>query len=388
MAQAAKVKGVYERDPGTNIWHVQYRLPPNNGTPGKLVRKLIGTRKQAIDYLAKVRHIRASGDGIVPTSAREPARTTAEARTEAQGVMFGDLCDGLLAHIRKNPTEYKDQRNPPQRIGRIKSAFGDRRAASIEPHEIAEWLDAELEGLAPATKNRYKAMLSAIFTFGVEGKHKLKVNPARDVKQKRVKNGVIRWLKPEEEKRLRTVLQKDVDACGPRNERLKKHMLHRIYELDVALGTGMRKGEQYSLVWPDVHFDVGELIAKDTKNGTDRVVIMIDDVMKSLKALKALNLSRKRRSKDRVNQSPADSVFSIGDNKKWWADATRKAKINDFRWHDLRHTFCSRLARKGYSTLVIKEAAGHKTLAMAGRYAHLDTTTMKNAMASLNRKAN
>jgi integrase len=384
MATKAKVKGVYERIPCSNIWHVQYRLPSNNGTPGKLVRKLIGTHKQAIDYLAKVRHIRASGDGVVPTTAREPARTTAEAKEHTQGVMFGDLCDGLMKHIANNPTEYKDQRNPPQRIQRIKAAFGDRRAASIEPHEISEWLDEELKGLAPATKNRYKAMISAIFTFGVEGKHKLKVNPARDLKQRRVNNGVIRWLKPEEEKRLRSVLQQDVDACGPRNERLKRHMLHRIYELDVALGSGMRKGEQYSLVWPDVHFDIGELIARDTKNGTDRVVIMIDDVATSLKAVKELNLTRKRRSKDRPNESPADSVFSIGDNKNWFAKATRKAKVHNFRWHDLRHTFCSRLAQKGYSTLVIKEAAGHKTLAMAARYAHLDTTTMKNAMASLN----
>jgi integrase len=375
------VEGVYQREE-SGRWYARY------WKDGKKVRKSFGhDRDAAIAYLEKARTLKRTGEGEVPTTAKRPVLTFAEMKAEATGVLFGDLCDGLLAHIRKNPTEYKDQRNPPQRIQRIKSAFGDRRAASIEPHEIAEWLDKELEGLAPATKNRYKAMLSAIFTFGVEGKHKLKANPARELKQRRVNNGVVRWLRPEEEKRLRAVLQKDVDACGPKNERLKKHMLHRIYELDVALGTGMRKGEQYSLVWPDVHFDIGELIARDTKNGTDRVVIMIDDVITSLKALKALNLTRKRRSKDRVNQSPADSVFSIGDNKKWWAEATRKAKINDFRWHDLRHTFCSRLAQKGYSTLVIKEAAGHKTLAMAGRYAHLDTTTMKNAMASLNHKA-
>jgi integrase len=380
MARKAQpVSGVYEKNEGSDIWYIRYRLS------GKLVRKKIGTRKQAIDYLAKVKHIRASGDGIVPTSALEPARTTAEAREPIQGVLFGDLCDGLITHIAKNPTEYKDQRNPPQRINRIKETFGDRQAASIEPHEIAEWLDTELDGLAPASKNRYKAVFSAIFAFGKAGRHKLKVNPARDVKQKRVNNGVIRYLLPKEEERLRAVLQKDVEACGPQNARLKKHMLHRIYELDVALGTGMRKGEQYNLTWPDINFGTGELVARDTKNGTDRKVIMIDDVIASLKTLKALNLTRKRRSNDLPNESPADSVFSIGDNKKWWAEATRKAKIKELRWHDLRHTFCSRLAQSGASLKVIQEAAGHKTIQMAARYAHMDQSTMRNAMSVLNR---
>ena len=162
-------------------------------------------------------------------------------------------------------------------------------------------------------------------------------------------------------------------------------MLHRIYELDVALGTGLRKGEQYSLVWPDVNFDAGELIARDTKNGTDRRVIMISDVSHALKELRKLDLKRKRRADDMPNNSPEDSVFAIADNKNWWISALRKAKIENFRWHDLRHTFCSRLAQNGASLKIIQEAAGHKTIAMAARYAHLDQTSMRNALAVLNR---
>jgi hypothetical protein len=61
------------------------------------------------------------------------------------------------------------------------------------------------------------------------------------VSQQKLNNGVIRYLKPEEEKRLRAVLLKAVDACGAQNERRKKRLMHRIYELDIALGTGMRK---------------------------------------------------------------------------------------------------------------------------------------------------
>ncbi|WP_348269428.1 site-specific integrase [Edaphobacter paludis] len=383
--QAKKASGVYEKYPGSGVFYVQYRLKAAlEERPGKLIRKKIGTRQQAIDYLDKVKHIRASGDGVIPATAKLPVRTTAELREDAQGVMFGELCEGLLKHIANNPTEYKDQKNPPQRIGLIKKSFGHRHAAAIKPSEIRDWLDS-LDELAPATKNRYRAMFSAIFTYGKE-RDKIQVNPARDVKQRKVNNGVIRYLSPAEEKRLRVVLQKDVDACGPRNERLRKHMLHRIYELDVALGTGMRRGEQYSLTWRDVNFERGELIARDTKNGTDRTVIMIDDVVEAMKALKALSLTRKRRSTDKPNESPSDVVFGIGDNKRWWENALSEAKIQNFRWHDLRHTFCSRLAQSGASLKVIQEAAGHKTIQMAARYAHMDQTTMRNAMAILNRR--
>ena len=54
--------------------------------------------------------------------------------------------------------------------------------------------------------------------------------------------------------------------------------MHRIFELDIALGTGMRKGEQYGLRWSDVDLVRQVITFQDTKNGTSRTVPMIDDV--------------------------------------------------------------------------------------------------------------
>jgi len=113
---------------------------------------------------------------------------------------------------------------------------------------------------------------------------------------------------------------------------------------------------------------------------------MIDDVLKAFQKLRKLNLERKDRAVDQPNRSPEDIVFGIGDNKRWWETALQEANIRNFRWHDLRHTFCSRLAQAGVSLKVIQEAAGHKTIAMSARYAHLDHTTLHNAMSVLNRK--
>jgi integrase len=375
--KAAHVEGVYERVPGSGIWHARYRQD------GKLVRKSFGrNRAAAIAYVEKARTLKRSGDGWVPSTAKETPKTKTEMELSASVVTVSELCDDLLRHISGKPDQYKDQRNPPFRVNLIRKRFGHRPAATIRPFEIVDWLESLDK--APATLNRYKATFSAIYRYGKQ-RDKVQVNPVRDVSQQPVHNGVIRYLRPEEEKRLRTVLQAAVDACGPRNAQRKKRLLHRIYELDIALGTGMRKGEQYGLRWRDVDFKQKIITLRDTKNKSNRTVPMINDVVKAFKELRKLSLERKDRAIDRPNSSPDDVVFGIGDNKKWWEAALKDAKIKDFRWHDLRHTFCSRLAQAGVSLKVIQEAAGHKTIGMSARYAHMDHTTLHNAMAVLNR---
>lgn len=378
----APVKGVYQRDddPSGN-WYARFRID------GKLVKKSFGSdRAAAIEYVEKARTLRRSGEGHIPKSARGVPKTAKELESTAQNssVLIAELCDDLLRHIQSKPNVYKDQRNPPYRVGMIKKVFGDRPATSIRPYEIADWLDSL--GRAPATVNRYKVTLSSIYRYGKQ-RDKVQVNPAREVAQQKLNNGIVLYLKPDEEKRLRAVLQKAVDACGPQNEQRRKRLQHRIYELDVALGTGMRKGEQYGLRWSDIDFDRRVITLRDTKNGSSRTVPMIDDVVSAFRQLKKLSLERKDRAIDRPNAAPDDVVFGIGDNKKWWEAALKDAKIKAFRWHDLRHTFCSRLAQAGVSLKVIQEAASHKTIQMSARYAHMDHTTLQNAMSVLNRNA-
>lgn len=139
----------------------------------------------------------------------------------------------------------------------------------------------------------------------------------------------------------------------------------------------MRLGEQYKLRWADVDFKREVLTLHETKNGSSREVHMIADVVAALKRLQALGI-------DLFSSSPG-AVFSISDPGKWWLSTLKKAGIENLRWHDLRHTFCSRLAQSGASLKIIQEAAGHKTIQMSARYAHMDKTSLANAMAVLNR---
>jgi integrase len=378
-AASQKVEGVYEKNPGTGVWYVRYRVN------GKLVRKAIGKKQAAIDYHRKVKVLIVTGEGEVPKTAKGSPKTATQLARQvakaAAGVTVGDLCDDLLQHIQARPEEYKDQRNPPARLAAIKAAFGDRDAASIRPYEISDWLDSLK--LKPATLNRIKSVFSAVYQLA-KHRDRVKVNPARDVKQRNVGGGIIRFLSQDEETRLRAALTGHLTSKRHLAQYQPVLIQHRICELDVALGTGMRKSEQYGLRWKDVDFDARTITLRDTKNGDSRTVYMIDDVVKALRTLQGLNLSRREGNR---HPTPKDTVFALGDNKKWWAQALKDAKIENFRWHDLRHTFCSRLAQNGASLKIIQEAAGHKTIAMAARYAHMDHSSLRNAMAVLNRSS-
>ncbi|GAA3763678.1 tyrosine-type recombinase/integrase [Terriglobus aquaticus] len=372
----AKVEGVYEKNPGSGVWYTRLRVN------GKLVRKRIGSYKDAKEYIEKARTIRNTGAGIIPQTAKRPAMTLGELDRVGGSVTLGKLCDDWLRYIKAHPLEYKDQRNPPYRIGLIKEAFGDLPAGSIRPPQIADWLDEMAKDRAPATINRLKTTWSAIFRYGKERGH-VETNPARDVKLRRVGGGVIRWLKPEEEARLRAVLQKAVDDCPSQKPGIRNRLLHHILEFDISIGTGMRKSEQYGLLWSDVDLEHKMITARDTKNGETRHIPMIKSVHAAFLQLDAMRLKRKNRSSKKPNQSPAESVFGLADNKKWWLAALKAAKIENYRWHDNRHTFCSRLAQKGASLKVIQEAAGHKTIQMSARYAHLHKSHLADAMSVL-----
>jgi integrase len=381
--QALPVAGIWQKNPGSGIWYIRYRYK------GKLVRKRIGTRQQAIEALEKVKYLRVSGAGNVPITAKQPARTFAEERAATDGVLLSELCDGLAKQIRNDRDTYRDQYNPPRRIARIKQAFGKRQAASIRPYEIKDWLLSltrpDGEKLSPGGRNRYKTTFSAIYSYGKE-REKVSANPVREFKRENEGEGVIRYLDPAEEARLRKVLQEGVDACDPETQPvLRQRCLHRIYELDVALGTGVRRGEQYRMTWEDVNFERAEILIPKTKFGPARTVHMIRDVTAALKGLRAITLTAREWKKGAGTKVPRNFVFAIVENRTWFKRAIQRAKIKNFHWHCLRHTFISRLVQRGANLKVVQEAAGHRTITMTARYAHLNKTDVTSAMELLNR---
>jgi integrase len=368
MAKPRKiVEGVYERVPGSGIWYGRYR-----DADGKLVKRSFGEDHRKAKSWVEARRVERRA-----SSGKETGRVAV--------CNVGDLCDDLLAYIKAHPDKYRDQNSPPTRIAALKAQFGDRKADSLRARDISDWLDhlktkAVYPGrnkvrrnLAPATRNRYKTTLSSAYQLG-KYNGKCDTNPCREVKSYKPHEGMIRFLTDTEEVRLRAAL----DSLKIQADRVRHYdeetITHHLCELDIALNTGMRKGEQYGLRWNEVDFERGEIALHRTKNDSGRLVLLNSVALSALRILKKLADKRDDRR---------DYVFANQDSKKWLSTALKLAKINSFRHHDFRHTFCSRLAMRGENLKVIAELAGHKTLQMTARYAHLDDTTKRRALEGL-----
>ncbi len=382
------VVGVYERVAGSDIWSARIRVN------GKLVRKSFGRgpqgRADAVAWVEKARTIKRTGEGVLPATAKRPVLTTAEVAVlgDTDAITVGKLCNEFLRYVKAHPEEYRDQINPPKRIAEIRKVFGDRNAAKLKSSEIENWLEEiqEDRNLANATINKMRGTFSMIYKHG-RRRDLVDVNPPADVPLRDVGNGVERFLSAEEEKRLRGVLQRHIDSHDPiSHPELRKQAIHRLVEFEVSLKSGMRRSEQYNLCWADIDFERRIMRLRKTKNGKPRNAFIIDDVAAALKQLHELDLERRDRSRSQPNQSPMDAVFAKADNKKWWQAALDKANIKNYRWHDNRHTFCSRLVQAGVHLKVVQEAAGHASIASTMRYAHFAPSQVVDAMAVLNAK--
>ncbi len=370
------------------MWEAMYKVN------GRRVRKAFGDRGKAIEWLDIARGLRLKeGASVLPTSATEPLLTTTEkeARRQAQvnAISLGELCDDLKLFIKKHPTQYKDQLNPPRRLDRLKADLGDRPATSIKPKDIEVWLDGLMnlhaqrgrgKLLSDASVNRYRVTLSSVYKRGIKNE-KVTENPVKGTSQRKLKNGVIRWLKPDEEKAVRAAIQKRIDTAGEEGHLDgAKHQRHHLCEFVVSIQTGMRAGEQYGLEWPDVDLKLRQIHVKESKNGMERYIPMLPEVVEAFMTLKSMGLERKDRAEGQPNASSKDVCFALADPKKWWAAVLKEAKVKHYRWHDNRHSFCSRLVQAGKSLKVVQELAGHRDIKMTARYAHLDQESKREAL--------
>jgi integrase len=177
--------------------------------------------------------------------------------------------------------------------------------------------------------------------------------------------GRVRFLTAGEEQKLRQAI------------RLNPYWAPHEPELDLAMSTGLRRGSMYQdLVWENVNSEERIAIIPRTKNGDPVVVPLNND------ALRALAVFRSRGDgKGRVVRNIAGQTLSY--NSDWFVPAVRQAGIKDFRWHDLRHTYASRLRQTGTPLGNIAELLGHKGLAMSKRYAHLAISNLHEAVARI-----
>jgi integrase len=321
----SKVRGVFEHPAGSSVWWIHYYVE------GKRHREKVGRKGDAIK-LYQTRKADAMAGRKLPVL------------RSSKAVTVSDLVDLAL----EATANHKDKRNYVSKAEIVREALGAKPAAEVSPQEIEGWLRSRCK--SAATANRYKAFLSLCYRQGMRN-GKVSSNPARLVQQQKETAGRLRYLTREEYDRV----------C----EAIRKLFPEHLAEFVVSVNTGMRLSEQYSCTWSQVDLSRRAIDLTETKNGTARTVHLNADALAAIESVRL------------TGQKPEGRVFpryGIGgsfDTRSWFHPCLAEAKITGYVWHSNRHTFCSWLAMAGATIKEIQELAGHKTITMSARYAHL-----------------
>jgi len=154
----------------------------------------------------------------------------------------------------------------------------------------------------------------------------------------------VRFLTEEEEKKLRDII-------------IEKKWTAHLPELDLAISTGLHKGNQYALRWDMVDWKSRELHIPntETKNGKPLHVPLNDAAIAALKVAFEAGGGKGRVFKSKKTGDPLEN------GRHWFDDAIVLAKLKNFHWHDLRHTFASRLRMKGAPLEDMADLLGHES---------------------------
>tara|TARA_R110000868_G_scaffold411035_1_gene701449 strand:+ start:24324 stop:25409 length:1086 start_codon:yes stop_codon:yes gene_type:complete len=212
---------------------------------------------------------------------------------------------------------------------------------------------------SPANVVRYLASLSAMYTTIVNEWEWIESHPVKKVKRPKEPRGRVRFLSEAELKSL-------LSAC----QNSSNSYLYSI--VVIAVSTGARINEIKTLKWENVDFERNLIRLEDTKNDERRSVPLVHKAKELLQ-----ELYKKRRDDTELLFPRPDGTKPVATEIQW-NQALSEANIENFRFHDLRHTAASYLAMNGATLAEIADVLGHKTLAMVKRYSHLtEQHTMK-----------
>lgn len=314
---------------------------------GQRKRERIGPHKEAAEQrLREVLSARAEGRYI---------KKSPDVKTH-----FKDLTVWYLglAEVKAKRSYKRDQ----ELVARLLPHFGFRLLKDISPALVESYKQKRLaepsgrtptKTTAPATVNREITCLKVIFNKAVkEGKSDR--NPAHGVKQLKENNERDRILTPEEYARL-------LAHCSPQVKSIVK----------MAYFTGMRQGEILHLTWGMVDLKEGfiKLAPEHTKTREGRLVPLAPEVVEMFKAMP--------RGLPGVRVFPYKGKAFGSSFQKAFETARKRAGIEDFTFHDMRHTAINNWRLQGHDYFRIMAASGHKTMNVFKRYNSVSREELK-----------
>jgi len=325
------------------VWYLRFRL--NNK------RLMRSTREREREKaLLKIREV------VNNASGKESLRETKAIPT------FTAFALEFFNNVRRTykTSTYKGDK---RRIRNLLPYFGKMKLNKITLKDVDDYREKRLkQPIKNGTVNRDTELLNRILNKAVTWEL-LKDNPIKKLKRLKEPRDRIRWLRREEETRL-------LDAC-----KISENPL-LYYIVKTALLTGMRKSELQNLTWDDVDLELRQITLENTKNGEVAYTPINQYLLPLLVELR--------------NKYPqARYVFCnieggpYGDWRRSFNTSCRLAGVNDFHFHDLRHSFASSLVRQGIALAVVQKLMRHKSIQMTLRYAHLAPHQTRQAIDQL-----
>jgi integrase len=269
----------------------------------------------------------------------------------------------------------------------------------INAQIVEKWRSTCLKNnLAPATVNRNTASLRSVISKAVEWGI-LETHPLSKFKQLRVdRSPNVRYLTEEEEKRLREALDTRELRLRKNRENGNQWRAEREYDLYpdlnvvpyvdylkplvlLSINTGARRGELFRMQWEDVDFDRKSiaLVMRGKRKSYTRHIPLNNEAYETL-----LGWRKMRPLTDKMI-FPSKNGTKFDNIQTSWENIRKEAKVNNFRWHDMRHHFASRLVMNGVPLNTVRELLGHTNVEMTLRYAHLAPEQKERAVATLDR---
>jgi site-specific recombinase XerD len=326
-------------------WYIDYYHK------GRRRRKKIGTSKKLAETVlndVQVKIVKKEFLGIV----------------EEKKILFEDFMETYKEYSKANKALNSYNRDLIS-LNSLKPVFGQSYLFEIASQMIEEYKARRLKDkVKPATINREVSCLRHIFNKAIEW-DVVNRNPAKGVKLLKEPPGRIRYLDVEEIERLLKAIDSIPRGAG---KYLKPIVI-------IAINTGLRKQEILKLKWKNIDFNERKITVHRTKTNDIRVMPMNESIYQELKKV--------------PQHSESDYVFCnkqgipYGNVRKSFESALSIAKIKDFRFHDLRHTFASHLVMNGSDIRTVQQLMGHKEIKMTMRYSHLSKAHLQDAVGKL-----
>ena len=337
-------RGLFQRPSGSGIWWIRY-----HDAVGREHREKVGQKELARAAYAKRK-----------TDIREE-KFFPEAVRRRRMMTLAQLIDNYLPEANANHRCYQ---NDISLAKTWKDAFGELALSQVTPNNLEQWKIERLKVRKPATVARQLAWLKTLFQFAIR-LDIVRKNPVMKVKMPRVNNMRVRFLTDTEEGGLSSVM-------APED-----------YEIvELAFHTGMRRGEIFPMKWIYVDFANGLITVPTSKSGKRRYVVL---------NRRAMGILQARRRRYPLSEFVLPKITLTGPMdaanfcQRVFRPALAAAGIMDFRFHDLRHTFGSRLAMAGVPMRTIQELMGHHSVVVTERYAHLAAGHLHEAVMRLER---